>query len=157
VVLELLVEHAVEPLRLLEVALLGVGRLALVVLHEVVHLPEHRADAAHLPHQPLGHAVALELVGRQQLAGLLGEVEQDRARLHQAEIVVAIDDRRDAVVRADLEELGLELLVLADVDRMRLVGDADLLQHDGSLAAVGGRPGIKIDHESPLCVAKSAG
>src|SRR5262249_29227016 len=112
---------------------------------------------AHLPHQPFGDAVALELVGRQELAGLLGEIEQDRARLHQAEIVVAIDDRRDAVVRADLEELGLELLVLADVDRVGLVRDADLLQHDGGLAAVRGRPGVKIDHESPLGVAKSAG
>src|SRR5262249_49126263 len=105
--------------------------------------------------QPFGHAVALELVGRQQLAGLLGEIEQDRARLHQAEIVVAIDDRRNAVVRADLEKLGLELLILADVDRMGLVRDTDLLEHDGGLAAVRGRPGIKIDHESPLGVAKS--
>src|SRR4051794_32111267 len=47
------VEHAVEPVRLLEVALLRIGRLALVVFHEVVDLAEHRARAAHLPHQPL--------------------------------------------------------------------------------------------------------
>ncbi len=60
--------------------------------------------------------------------------------------VVAIDDRRDAVVRADLEKFRLELLVLADVDRMHGIGQAEFLERDGSLAAVRRRPGVKIDH-----------
>ena len=52
------------------------------------------------------------------------------------------DDRRDAVVRADLEEFRLELLILADVDRMRGIGQAHFLERDGSLAAIRGRPGV---------------
>src|SRR4029078_1694340 len=74
------------------------------------------------------------------------EIHQDRAGLEQAEIIVAIDDRGDAVVRADLEEIRRELLVLADVDRMHGVGEANFFQHDGSLAAVRRRPGVKVDH-----------
>src|SRR6185437_6120800 len=43
------VEHLIEPVSFLEIAFLGVGRLALVVFHEVMHLAEHRTGAAHLP------------------------------------------------------------------------------------------------------------
>ncbi len=140
------VEHAVQAMRLLEVTLLGVRRLALVVFHEVMDLSQHRAGAAHLPHQPFQHAVARLAVLRQKLAGLVREIDHQRRRLHQADAGVTVDDGRDTVVRAYLEEFRLELLVLADIDRMHGVGEADLLQHDGGLAAVGRRPRIEIDH-----------
>src|SRR5262249_27421513 len=51
------VEHAVEPMRLLEIPLFRVGRLTLVVFHKVMDLAEHRAGSAHLPHQPFEHAI----------------------------------------------------------------------------------------------------
>src|SRR5262249_33299839 len=63
--------------------------------------------------------------------------------------IVAIDDCRNAVVGADLEELRLELLVFADVDRMCRIGQAELFERNGSLAAVRRGPGIKIDHGRP--------
>ena len=55
------VEHAVEPARLLHVALQAVAAV-LLVLHrdEMVHLAGHRAEAAHLPHQPFQHRDALD-------------------------------------------------------------------------------------------------
>jgi hypothetical protein len=56
------------------------------------------------------------------------------------------------IVRADLQELRLELFVLGDIDRMYAVGQAQLLEHDGSFAAVGGGPGIEIDHGFLSCV-----
>jgi hypothetical protein len=59
---------------------------------------------------------------RQQLAGLVGEIDEDCTRLHQACTVFAVDDRRNAIVGADLQEFRLELLVLTDVDRMHGVG-----------------------------------
>src|SRR6185312_9193662 len=65
---------------------------------------------------------------------------------HQAHAVVAVDDRRNAVVRRDLEEVRLELLVLGNVDRVRRVGQAELLQRDGDLAAVRRGPGVEVDH-----------
>src|SRR6266508_6362364 len=37
------VEHAVEAVRLFQITFLRVGRLALVVFHEVMDLPEHRS------------------------------------------------------------------------------------------------------------------
>src|SRR5262249_20259195 len=68
--------------------------------------------------------------------------------LHQGDGGGAVDDRGDAIVRADLQEFRLELLVLADVDGMYRIGQPQLLEQDGSLAAVGGGPGIEIDHGS---------
>src|SRR5262249_7730300 len=70
---------------------------------------------------------------------------------HQRHAVVAIDDRRDAVVGTDLEELRLELLVLADVDRVHRVGQPELLERDGGLAPIGRGPGVEIDHGSNPC------
>src|SRR3977135_330328 len=89
---ELLVEHAVEAVDLVAVAIDRVGGLVVGVLREVVVLPAHRSAPAQLPKQPLDRVVALARIGRQELAGLLGEVEQDRARLEHR-------DRRAAVLR----------------------------------------------------------
>src|SRR5947209_17973407 len=69
------VEHAVEPVRLLEIALLSVGRLARVVFHEMMHLSEHRTGPAHLPHQPFQHPVARFALFRQKLSRLVGEID----------------------------------------------------------------------------------
>ena len=52
-VAEPFVQHAVDSLRLVAVAFLGVLGLAAIELQEVMRLPEHRADASHLHHQPL--------------------------------------------------------------------------------------------------------
>ena len=60
---EALVQHAVEPLHLVGVALDRVGDLFGRVEAEVVGLAEHRADAAHLEHQPLAARVAAARVG----------------------------------------------------------------------------------------------
>ena len=56
-----------------------------------------------------------------------------------------IDDRRDAVVRADLQEFGLELLALRDVDRFHRVGQAHLFERDADLASVRRVPGPQFD------------
>src|ERR1043166_3961718 len=74
-----LVERAVEPVRFFQIALLGVRRLALVVFHEVMDLAEHRPRAAHLPHQPFDGTVPRLAGFRQQPAGLVAEIDQDRA------------------------------------------------------------------------------
>src|SRR5512139_285323 len=147
---ELLVEHAVEPLGLVDVTLDAVLDLARRRAQEVMGLAEHRADAAHLPHQPFQGLVPLHRILRQELAGLLGEIDQDRARFEQADRLAAgtvgIDDRRNAVVGADAQELGLELLTLGDVDLVHAIGQPALLQHYRNLAAVGRAPRMKLDH-----------
>src|SRR3954462_4717801 len=60
------VEDAVETMRLLGEALFGIGRLTLVEAQEVMSLPQHRADAAHLPHQPLEDAIARLALARER-------------------------------------------------------------------------------------------
>src|SRR5688572_15678606 len=145
-----LVDHAVKTIRLVLVAVHRVLDLLRRVAEEVVRLPEHRADVAHLEHGPLHHLPALAQVLRQETARLRRQVEQHRARLGERERLavraVGIDHRRHLVVGGDLEELGLELVTLADVDRDHAVGRAGFLEHDVDLVAVGRRPRVQINH-----------
>jgi hypothetical protein len=57
-----------------------------------------------------------------ELAGLLGEIEQKRARLEDRDGLltlgrVVVDDGRDPIIGRDAQEIGRELLAGADVDR----------------------------------------
>jgi hypothetical protein len=56
---------------------------------EEADLAEHRADAAHLEHHPLQGLVAQRRIGGHELAGLLGQVHQDRARFEQRQRLAA--------------------------------------------------------------------
>jgi len=83
----------------------------------VVGLSGHRPQPAHLPVDPLQHLVLAAQVLGQELARLLGEVLQDRARLEDrdgaptapsfASRGFVIDDRRNAVVGLILRNSGL--------------------------------------------------
>jgi hypothetical protein len=53
-------------------------------------------------------------------------------------------------VRADLQELRVELLALADVHRMDVVGQAHLLERHADLAAVRRVPGVEFDGHGSL-------
>src|SRR5262249_7671173 len=100
--------------------------------------------AAHLPHQPFKDAVAL--FPWHQPVGLLSEIDQDRAGFHQMQPGVAIDDGGNFVVGTDLEKVGRELLALADVDGMRLIGQREFLECNGNFSPIGRGPSVKIDH-----------
>src|ERR1700746_3847238 len=123
-------------------------------LQEMVHLAGHRTEAAHLPHQPLQHRHLPAQVGGPELAGLLAEVDQNGARLEDADWCAAralgVDDCRDFAVWADLYESGLELLAFGDVDRLHGVGQAHLLERDTDLAAVRGIPGVEFNAHRAL-------
>src|SRR5690606_18320601 len=120
---------------------------------EVMHLPRHRPETAHLEHQPLQHRDPCPQVRWHEAAGLLGEVEEDGAGFEDADRLapraVPVHDRRDLVVRADREELRRELLVAGDVDDAHLVGQAHLLEGHADLASVGRIPGVQFDAHRP--------
>ena len=105
-------EHVQQPLGLRNVAV--ARALVLVVLAgelmEEAELAEHRSDAAHLEHQPLEAFVAAGGILRNEAAGLLGQVHQDRTRLEQRQRLAAgtvwVEDGRDLVVRVDRQEGG---------------------------------------------------
>jgi len=124
------------------------------VAPEMVGLAHHGAEAAHLPHQPLHAGPARVHVCRQQPAGLGGDVEQDRARFEQRKRLpvgaVVVDDRRDAIVGTDLEELGLELLPFPDVDAVDPVLQPGLFERNVNLVSVRRRPGVYVYHMDPL-------
>src|SRR4051794_33467965 len=93
------VQHAIEPARLGHVALEPIGAVLLARKRdEMVHLARHRAEAAHLPHQPFVDGYALLKRCRQELSGLFAEIEQDGAGFEYADGLAlrpfGIDDRR---------------------------------------------------------------
>jgi hypothetical protein len=146
-----LVQHAVKPLGLVAIARQAeLARRALGLQQELVHLAGHRAEATHLPHQPLGDRNLLARIRAGEPAGLGGEIEQDRPAFEHADGraigAVGIDDGGDLVVRADGEERRLELLLLGDVHDMHPVGQAHLLQRHADLAAVRRVVGVEVDH-----------
>src|SRR5579883_2687213 len=150
---EALVEHAIEAVRLLDVAVDRVGQLFRRILAEMMVLPGHRPEPAHLPEQPLQHVEAAAQILGQELARLLCEIDEDGARFEDAHRRAAagrivVDDRRYAIVRRDLEEVRLELVALADIDAVDLVGKPGLLEKQGDLVPVRRRPVIEMDHVS---------
>src|SRR5208282_6592474 len=120
----------------------------------MMHLAGHRAEAAHLPHQPFQHRHLTAQIGGPELAGLLAEIDQNRAGLEYADRRAAralgVDDRRDLAVRTDFDEGGGELLTFADVHGLDGVGQAHLLQSNADLAAVRCIPGVEFNcHRDP--------
>ena len=59
---------------------------------------------------------------------------------------IMVDDGGHPVIRADLQKIRLELVALADIHRMRGVGDAQFLEQDRDLPAVRRGPKIEIEH-----------
>src|SRR3546814_18161502 len=76
--LQLPVEYAVQPVGFLDVAIDRIGdRLGRVAV-EMVVLPRHRAQLAHLPHPQL-HSIALLARGvADKTAGLVCEIDENR-------------------------------------------------------------------------------
>ncbi len=145
---QLLVHDAVETPGFVGVAVYRVLDLFGRVLAEVVGLSDHRPDAAHLEHQPLQHLEFQPVRLGQKLACLGSQVQQDGAGLEQGDRLsvrsFAVHQRRNLVVRADGQELRLELVAGADVDGHGLPVASQLkaafLQHDVDLVAVGRGP-----------------
>jgi len=149
-------EHTETAVVLVGIALAGIRMLTLSVIDEVAELPGHRTEIADLPEQPLQALFAGAPALRHEPPGPLGEMDQDRARLEHRQRPVAkllwgvvVDNRRHAVIRADRQEFGLELVAATDIYRDHAEVEAALLEHDRDLPAVRGRPIVKVDHVLP--------
>src|SRR4029077_8650207 len=99
------VKHTIESMSFLEKPLLRVRSFAFVIFYEMVDFAKHRSGSSPLPHQPFEHAVTRFALLRQQLSGLVGQIDHQCRRFHEADPGVAVDYGRDAVVRTDLEKL----------------------------------------------------
>src|SRR6266404_2007558 len=76
-VFEITIEHAIETVCLVDVAVDRVRDFDRSVEPEMVVLSGHRPQPAHLPEQPLSHSLAAPHIFRQEATGLLGQVPQD--------------------------------------------------------------------------------
>src|ERR1700694_1220389 len=88
-------------------------------------------------------------IGRQELAGLLGEVKQDRVAVENEHAVIV--DRRHLAVRIDGEKFRLELISLAGVDRHQFIGQAGLFQKQRDLVGVRRAVEVKFQHWELPC------
>ena len=116
----------------------------------MAELLRQRGEGRRAVEQPLIDLDAGDRIARIELAGFLPEIFEDRAgfaeRHGRAAGAVVIDDRRDLVAGADLQELRLHLRLFADVDRNDLVREPGFLEHHARLVAVVGGPGVAVDH-----------
>ena len=107
----------------------------------MVHLAWHRSKAAHLKHQPLQHGDSPYRIPGNELPGFFSQVQQNCTGFEDADgcaiWAIGINDRRDLVVRADPQEIGLELIVLGDINHRDRVVQAHFFQRDRDLAAIG--------------------
>ena len=118
----MVVQHLVVPFRLAPVTVHGIvealGRGEL----EMHGLAGERAEARGDEQQP-GQQLGPVLRRAEELAGLLGEIDQDGGGIEHPRLLAAgpvrIDDRRHLAVRVDRAEGGRVLLALAGVDRDR--------------------------------------
>ena len=132
-------------LRLEGVAVDGVFlglRREVAEMHRLARIGPDAGGDEHQPRQQL--AALLVRLGRQELAGLLGEIEQDRVAVEDGR--VAVDDRRHLGVGIDRQELRRVLLALAGVDRHQLVGQRHLLQAERDLGRVRREVVVELDH-----------
>src|SRR4029078_3041785 len=120
---------------------------------EVIELAGHRAESAHLPKQPLINFDTCTFVRRIELSGLAAEILQNCTGLKDGNGTTArplgIDDRRHAVVRSDLQEIGIELLALRYVHRLQDIRQTALFEHDRDFETVRCGPVIKLNR---LCL-----
>ena len=105
---------------------------------------------SHLENHPLQRVVTLALVSGQEAPGFLGQIDQDRARLHHAvgrtARTIGVDDGRNLVVGRQLQMLSAELIAGTNVHIDMLPLKAQFLEHDHDFLAIGGRHRIEFNH-----------
>src|SRR5262249_55979679 len=131
------------------------GDLAAGELVEVAELAEHWTDEGHLEEHPLDRLVTARRLAGHESAGLVSEVEEDGTGLEQGERItigtVRVKDRRGLAVRVEREKLRAPGFVLADVDQVRLVGQAQLLERDRNLDPVRRRQRVELEAGGRFC------
>src|SRR5262245_27759415 len=115
---------------------------------KVTDLAKHRPDERHLEEQPLDGFIPAPRIGWHELARLVCEIKEDCPGFEQPKWEstgpVRIDDRRNLAVGIERPKFGRLLVVLAEVNYVRLIGQPDLFQHDRHLHAIRRRKGVKL-------------
>jgi len=125
---ELMLEHLEQAAYLALVAIDRVGNLFRRVAEEDVRLTPSSDHARHLKHQPLNDARTTLGILRHQLAGLLGQIDQDGAGLEDREAVVCpVDDGRANDGFAVFES-GAILIYLAEKTGKLMPKDAKVVR-----------------------------
>ncbi len=143
-------EHLEQALHFARVALARVVVARRRETQEMRQLPEHRADRGDLQDEPLLDDRARGRRFRQEPARLAREVQENRAALeHRVRCTfgpLVVDDHGHLVVRIHAEECRLVLVARDDVDRVRTIGERQLLEQDRHLRDIRAAHAIQVDH-----------
>lgn len=118
----------------------ALDRRQIALLREVFEmhaLAEDGTDAGGVEHQPGDGVPARGWRLWQQCAALLGQVQQDRRRFKQHDASAAVFEDRNATVRIEPQEIRMAMFTLLDAHVVQAIRQAQLLQRDGGLVAVG--------------------
>ena len=146
------VEDVEQPLGLHRIAVDRIFHLERGIGVEMAEAAAEEGRRAHLPHQPVERLRPRPRLGRQERPELLGEIDEDRAALEQADgrVLAMVQHRRDLAVRIGGDEAGAELVAFADPDQpgvifgARMAGREQLLEHDRDLHAIGRAERIEL-------------
>jgi len=148
-------KHTVEPLSLVEVALLRIWNDLRCIPVEMVRLSLHRTYSTMREEDPLKHftvfiGVCLGVESKLLvLVIVLCEVQEDSSGLEDDEIVAgSIDEHRDPTIWVQCDEPGFLLPVGGDIDLLDIVINVGVqrlqfLEEDGDLVTVGSRTGVE--------------
>jgi hypothetical protein len=144
------IDHAEQALRFVHVTLKRAFVLVFLAREfvEKSNLPKYRPDAADLEMDPLNGLDPARGVERNELAGFAGEIVKDRPGFEESERLsagtVRIEDRRNLSIWIERQEFRCVLVVLAEIDQMRLVRQSSFLKHDRDLHAVRRRQRVEL-------------
>ena len=119
--------------------------LVFIAERKLVEMPEltkHGADVGSLEKQPLHDTLLFSDGIAAQLAGLLGQIQQYRATLHQQYLLALratrVAERRDFAVRAQAQiGVVVKLVIVADIDQVCVVVQFEFFQRDTHFLSVG--------------------
>jgi hypothetical protein len=139
------VEHIELPLHLHGKPVDGIFHLERRIS---VKMPEPSAQIwrrAHLPHQPAQRFGAHMMLGRQERAKLLSEIQKDRTRFEYPRRLgcAVVEQSRDFRVGIGLNKAARKVIAFVNADQLRIIFRTfmterkQLLQHHSNLDAVG--------------------
>mmetsp|Transcript_8269 Transcript_8269/g.14179 ORF Transcript_8269/g.14179 Transcript_8269/m.14179 type:complete len:255 (-) Transcript_8269:171-935(-) len=147
--LQLLIKHPKDAPCLSSISVDTVLNLFWRILEKMAELTEHRANASHLPKQPLNDLIFLVNVLGEKLSSLLRQIKQNGAGFEDSQRLavwtIGIDNCWNFGIRIDAFKRICELLAFHDVYSVGLVRNSELLKGNADFLPVGRGKGVKLN------------
>ena len=121
-------QNTIQTIGLIGIALHAISNFLFGINIEVMRLPKHRAEAAHLPHEPFCHFNLATHVLRHKVPCFLCQILQNSTRFkdtdRRAIWPVMVNNGRHPVIGRESKEVWLKLVALPNIHRDDIIGEA---------------------------------